>query len=146
MLDGATSKARLPHCWQRGAGGRYQQVLTTPKKRPLEALCPAAGLGQQSGQGGRPHPVPHHTGKLLALSLLAPGSYRLTHGSSIPEKMETCSRGTSQKDNNCLSLQRGPRGGAGAYMWHLATTTCVPFALPSCACPVSPSSYFIALF
>lgn len=38
MLDGAASKARLPHCWQRGAGGRYQQVLTAPKKRPLEAL------------------------------------------------------------------------------------------------------------
>lgn len=48
MLHRAVLRVQLPLCWQRGAGGRYQQVLTAPKKHPLQAV---SSLGSPMPRG-----------------------------------------------------------------------------------------------
>lgn len=145
MLDRAVSKVWLPHCCQRRAGGRYEQVLTS-KKHPLQAVSsqgsPAFHVWAGAVAGTKMETSACHTPFLYCL----PFTWVILTNSWLlhPGRWGCGEEGHPGRTTAACLFKGDPKVGAAVYMWQQATTTRAPFAVPSCACPVSPS--FIALF
>jgi len=67
----------------------------------------------------------------------------LTHSWLLhPRRRWGCgAEGHPSRTTAACSFKGNPKEGAGVHVWQPATATRVPFALPLCASPVSPSFY-----